>query len=86
MSQNDNIDYFILGSIFTMFITMSIVGPVSTVLYYYDIIFFGNNITLWQVILSWVTLVLSAVLIVWTIRSLKINLSDFIKSLVTGGC
>ena len=81
-----NIDYFLLGSVFTIFITMSIVSPISTVLYSYNIIFFGNTITLWHLIICWITLVLSAVLIVLTSRSLKINLSDFVKSLVTGGC
>ena len=85
ISQTDNIDYFILGSIFTIFITISIVSPISTILYSYNIILFGNNVTLWHLIICWFTLFLSAVLLVWTVRVLKINLSDFVKSLVTGG-
>ena len=86
MSQNDNIDYFLFGSLFTVFFISCVIAPVSSILYSYGIVFFGNYITLWQVLFSWVSLVIISLVMTWTTRELRINLPSFVKSLVTGGC
>lgn len=84
MSQKDNIDYFLFGSLFTVFFISCVVALASSILYSYSIIFFSNYITLWQVLFSWVSLVIISLVMIWTTRELRINLPSFVKSLVTG--
>lgn len=85
MSQTDKFDYFLFGSLFTLFFISCVIAPASTILYSYDIVFFGNYITFWQVLFSWFVLCIISIVFIWNVRTLNISIPVFIKSLLSGG-
>lgn len=82
MPQNSNIDYFLFGSLFTLFFLSCIIAPASTILYSYGIIFFGNYVTFWQVVFSWLILCIISLVLIWDVRELELDFFNFVKSLV----